>query len=284
MVILDNIEFSYLKGIPVLSGITAKLRAGIYLLAGENGAGKTTLLNILAGLDRPSGGTCTVGGFDPARDVPSGKGNVFMVKEHMDFPHKTIRGFARLHSRFYPRFSQEAFESNLEAFGLTGNEVMKDLSFGNRKKSQLAYALALGTDTLLLDEPTNGLDIESKETLKGLIALNLDMDRTLIVATHTISELENLYDGAIMISGGRLLMAASEEEVLDSLSFGPSRGYNPEALYSEQRLDRILSITPARKDEEPTKVDWRLLYSALHSPEAYKIMNHMTEETAQRSV
>lgn len=59
---------------------------------------------------------------------------------------------------------------NLAEFGLTGNERFRSLSLGNKRKSLIAYALALGTEILLLDEPANGLDIGSKQILRRMIA------------------------------------------------------------------------------------------------------------------
>ena len=75
-----------------------------------------------------------------------------------------------MHSRFYPTFSQETFEENLHDFRLTGHENFNQLSLGLRHKSLLAYVLALGVDVLLLDEPANGLDIDSKKTLRNMLA------------------------------------------------------------------------------------------------------------------
>ena len=190
----------------------------------------------------------------------------------MKFPGKTIRDFASMHSRFYPDFSQEAFMSNLMAFGLTGDEPMKSLSLGNRKKAQLSYALALGTEVLLLDESTNALDIQSKEILRRLLANNLDDRQTVIVATHTVTELDTLFDGAVMITRSRLLFAATEEAISARLAFRVGRVPDPEEIYSEIQIGRVLGITPVSEDEEPTRVDWRLLYSALHSPQRDSIL------------
>jgi ABC-2 type transport system ATP-binding protein len=273
MIELKDTGFSYSrKGAPALSGVTAIIPPGIHLLAGENGAGKTTLLHLIAGISRPTEGECLIDGRPAASDNPSEIRRAFLLEENMKFPGKTIRDFASMHSRFYPGFSQEAFMSNLMAFGLTGDEPMKSLSLGNRKKAQLSYALALGTEVLLLDEPTNALDIQSKEILRRLLANNLDDRQTVIVATHTVTELDTLFDGAVMITRSRLLFAATEEAISARLAFRVGRVPDPEEIYSEIQIGRVLGITPASEDEEPTRVDWRLLYSALHSPQRDRIL------------
>lgn len=272
MIELKDIEFSYRKkGKPALTAVTAVIEPGVHLLAGENGAGKTTLLHLIAGLSRPQHGEVLIDGKSPASDNPSDMGHTFLLEEGMMLPGKTIRGFAHLHSRFYPTFSAEAFTANLAAFGLSGDEPMKSLSLGNRKKAQLSYALALNVDILLLDEPTNALDIESKATLRRLIASNSSEHQTIIVSTHTVSELENLFDGAVMLTRSRLLFAGTEDAVSSQLSFRVTRAPEPGALYSETQPGRVLSISEA-SDCDETRVDWRLFYSALHSPQRAAII------------
>ena len=127
--------------------------------------------------------------------------------------------------------------------------------------------LALGVDVLLLDEPTNALDIQSKEILRKIIVSSLDDNQTILVSTHTVSELENLFDGAVMLTRSHLLFAGTEEAVTRRLAFEVTRMPDPDALYSEIQIGRVLSILPAIEDEETTRVDWRLLYSSLHSPQ-----------------
>lgn len=276
MIELKNIEFSYTeKGVPALVDISACMEPGIYLLAGENGAGKTTLLHIIAGVSRPSAGECLIDGVRSCSGRPSEMGRTFLHEENMYFPGRSIREFASRHSRFYPGFSEEQFMQNLSAFGLSGDEPLKSLSLGNRKKSQLAYVLALGVDVLLLDEPTNALDIESKETLRRLTVSSLRADQTVIVATHTVTEFENLFDGALMMHRSRLLYAGTSDMVTDRLEFRISRVPEDDALYTEIQPGRVLNILPAAGSFE-TRVDWRLLYSALHSAKSKQIINQLT--------
>lgn len=276
MIELKQIEFSYRKQVaPALTSINAVIGPGVHLLAGENGAGKTTLLHLIAGVATPQKGEVLIEGTSPTSGKPSDKGRTFLVEEGMSLPGKTIRVFSHLHSRFYPQFSAEAFTANLAAFGLSGDEVMKSQSLGNRKKAQLAYALALGVDVLLLDEPTNALDIESKATLKRLIASNITEGQTVIVSTHTVSELENLFEGALMLTRSRLVFAGTGDAVTSRLAFRVTRTPVAGALYSEIHPGRVLGIYPVDEDEE-TRVDWRLFYSALHSPARSDIAKALT--------
>lgn len=277
MIELKNIEFSYKKGAsPALSGVNAQIEPGIHLLAGENGAGKTTLLHVIAGLIRPDSGQCLINGVPATSDAPADRAHAFLLEENMYFPARSIREFASLHARFYPGFSQERFDLNLDAFGLCGDERLRDQSLGNRKKAQLAYVLALGTEVLLLDEPTNALDIEGRQTLRKMIASTIGYDQTIIVSTHTVADLENLYDGALMLTRSRLLFAGLGDAVTARLAFEVGRIAPPDALYNEIQAGRVLSITPV-VDGTSTRVDWRMLYSALHSPQRDIIANQLKQ-------
>ena len=278
MIELKNVTFTYRKAkTPALSDVSAKIGPGLYLLAGENGAGKTTLLHIMAGLSRPQRGTSMIDYYPSATTNPAEMGNVFLLEENMSFPGKTIRIFKNLHSRFYPDFSDEVFETNLKAFGQTGNEAMESLSLGNRKKAQLAYVLALGVNVLLLDEPTNALDIEGRDTLRRLIASDIRDGQTIVVSTHTVADLDRLFDGALIMHQSRLVFAGTEEEVAEKLVFEYSKENDPESLYSEQTAGRYLNVYPAEGREE-TRVDWKALYMALHSDKSQRIISQLQKQ------
>ena len=275
MIELENVTFTYRKSkIPALSDITAKVGSGLYLLAGENGAGKTTLLHVISGLAHPQYGFSKIDSHPSVTNNPAEMGDLFLLEDYMRFPGKTIREFKNLHSRFYPNFSEEKFDENLKAFGQTGNEPMNSHSLGNLKKAQLSYVLALGVKVLLLDEPTNALDIEGRETLRKLIAINTCENQTIIVSTHTVSDLENLFDGAMIMHQSKLLFVGSEEDVARKLAFEYSNQLDPDSLYSENIAGRYLNIYPSDGHEE-TRVDWKALYMALHSDKSQNIISQL---------
>lgn len=272
MLILDDIQYKYRMALtPALQGVSARIGTGIRLLVGENGAGKTTLLHVIAGLLRPDSGVCSRDGVDVRSGDIKDMGHIFFLAENMYFPAKSIRSFAKYHSPFYPNFSEEIFEDNLLAFNLTGNEKMRDMSLGNRKKAQLAYALALGVEVLLLDEPTNALDIQSKEKLRSMMASQVREDQTIIVSTHTISELETLFDGFIALSHGRLLLSADADDIAERLLFIKTSYPDPSALYFKPELGHFRSIFPADPGNT-SSIDWQLLYNALLSPAGEQIL------------
>ncbi len=277
MITLDNISYRYSHSrIDALESITAGIGAGIHLLLGENGAGKTTLLQLIAGLLTPTTGCCRFDGEDLSARRPTVQRRVFFLSDNMELPFGSIAEAVRIHSVFYPDFSADALRANLDDFGLTGDEKLKDLSLGTRHKALVAYALALGTEVLMLDEPANGLDIDSKKTLRHVIARSMTDQRTIIVSTHTVSDLEALYDGLIMLSRGRLLLCCQTWFIASRLSFVTSGTLVPRALYQEPDLGVFRAIVDGGSDE--SAVNFSLLYSAMMSDARGRILTALNNE------
>ena len=276
MIEFDKLDDSYPGGAVALKGVTALVGDGIHLLLGENGAGKTTLLHVMAGLLRPQSGKCLVDGVDVARRLPSTMASLFLVGENPDFGCHTINEFAERHAVFYPTFSREVLEASLVEFGLTGDEPMASLSLGGRKRSCIAYAVALRTSLLLLDEPANGLDIDGRKALQRVLAAHVGEGQTVVVSTHTVWDLKNLFDGVIVLAGARLLLARPVVDVTARMAFVNSWQPLPDAVYSENRGASYGSIIDAAIHGE-TDIDYQLLYSALHSNRAQEVLKMMND-------
>ena len=272
MINIENLSYNYYKGYKALDNINAQLGAGVHLLLGENGAGKTTLLHVIAGLLFAKEGRCEIDGNDISKRQPSDLSEVFFMPEDITFPAKCINDFAKLHSQFYPTFSEDHFRQNLEIFNLSGNESFSSLSLGNRKKANLAYVMALGTKVLLLDEPTNGLDINAKKELLKIMVGSLREDQTVIVSTHTVWDLKNLFESVMMLRRGNLLLSMSTEEIGNKLSFVASTSPNPNALYMEQDMNGFRSIEKNINGDE-TEINFALIYSALMSNAAQNVLD-----------
>lgn len=262
-----------------MSNVSACIGSGVHLLLGENGAGKTTLLHIMAGLLRPSSGECLLDGDNVARRMPSDMSRIFFLGENITFPADTVNEMARIHGCFYPTFDPEILRQNLSDFGFTGDESLKSLSLGNRKKSQIAYALSLRASVLLMDEPTNGLDITSRQTLQSMLVRCLDESQTLVISTHSILEMQNLYDGIMMISKGHLLLSMPTDEITRRLAFHTSPIPPVEYLYKETKMGLHQYICANTDNEEETALNFTLLYNALLSPGRDKIINLLNQQT-----
>lgn len=268
MIKLENLSFAYRKDVVTLKDVTTSFAPGIHLLLGENGAGKTTLLEVMAGLLRPQLGACLIDGIDVATRLPEVMREVFFLGDEVTFPAKNIEEMVRCHACFYPHFDDALLKANLRAFGIDERRDFMKMSLGMRRKAYLAYALSLGTGLLLLDEPANGLDIKSKQTLSNIMASSIDMNQTVIVSTHTVHDLENLFDGVALISDGRLLFNASMEHVASRLVFITSVQPLTGALYSEMRTGLYRAVMEASGEfaDADSKPDLTMLYNASFSP------------------
>lgn len=271
MIEINDLEYRYHhKGMTALAGISMTIGPGIHLLLGENGAGKTTMMKCIAGLLIPTSGYVAIGGENPATRVPSALNKVFYLGHDTDTFLRDIATMKNVHACFFPNFDEQALYENLRTFNIDSKQKLSNMSMGNRQKAMLAYALSLNTDVLLLDEPANGLDIESKDKLVRMIAGAVTPDKIIIVSTHTISDLLSLYDGVTVLQSGNLKLSALADDILDRLAFANSYSEIPGALFSEWNSGLFRSILPLELAEErgigEGNIDYRLLYSALHSP------------------
>lgn len=278
MLQLNNVSYSYRKDDRALDGISVAVPAGLHLLLGENGAGKTTLLHIIAGLRFPTAGECLVDGVDTSLRSPATLSKVFLLADDTLFPSSSINEMVSRSADFYPQFSSEVLRQSLDAFGMTGYEKLTHLSLGNRKKAQLAYALALQTDILLLDEPANGLDISSRQILLELLGRFIRPEQTVIISTHVVWDFMNLIEGVMVINRGRLLTAMNTWDITRRLGFITDRLPVDAALYSTQMQGLFHAIVPA-DPENPTDLDFLLLYSALHSPSRDRLLSIINSES-----
>lgn len=249
---------------PALTGVSALMGAGINLLLGPNGAGKTTLMKVMCGLLQPSAGQCLVDGADISARKPSALSEVFYLSDDCTLPLGSVSEMARRHAVFYPNFSMDLLKANLSAFGMTGDEQFKRMSLGNRKKANVAYALSLRTKVLLLDEPANGMDISSKKILARVIASSLREDQTMVVATHVVHDLQNLFDSVTVLRGGMVALSESVDELTSKYAFVVSEQLPSNAIYYERVLNGFHCILPNDGTME-SHIDYELLYGCLTS-------------------
>lgn len=271
MIELKNITFSYYRDTVAIDDVSAVVSPGIHLLLGENGAGKTTFLSLLAGLLIPQKGICEIDGENISLRQPSTLSRTFFLPTEIELPAKTINKFAKIHGKFYPNFSQESLRENLAEFGMTGDEDYASMSLGMRHKAIVAYSISLHTDLLLLDEPANGLDILSKKSLRSMLARNTDENQTVIVSTHTVSDLQELYDGLIVLSHGHLLVGRPTWEISERVACVSTPIPPVDKLFMEQSLGLFHSLI-INEEGLTTDLNYHLLYSALMSPQRDKVL------------
>lgn len=207
MIDISNVTFEYRKGKPVLKDFCLSFpQGGVYGLLGKNGTGKSTLLYLISGLLRPRHGEVRVDGMLSANRQPEMLREIFLVPEEYDLPSVSLKSYTRALKSFYPRFSDELLRKCIEVFDLEMDMQLGTLSMGQKKKVYMCVALATGTRVLLMDEPTNGLDILSKSQFRKVVVQGMEEDKTVLVSTHQVHDVERLLDHVTIINGNQVLM------------------------------------------------------------------------------
>ena len=207
MIDISNVTFEYRYGKPVLKDFSLSFpQGGVYGLLGKNGTGKSTLLYLISGLLRPRHGEVRVDGMLSANRQPEMLREIFLVPEEYDLPSVSLNSYTHALKSFYPRFSDELLRKCIEVFDLEMDMQLGTLSMGQKKKVYMCVALATGTRVLLMDEPTNGLDILSKSQFRKVVVQGMEEDKTVLVSTHQVHDVERLLDHVTIINGNQVLM------------------------------------------------------------------------------
>jgi len=269
MIELSDVHFSY-GAHAVLKGVNLRIEAGqICGLLGRNAEGKTTLLKLLAGLRFCRNGTVRVLGEDPAHRDPGLLERMFFVPEAFELPDITPQAYRDRYGAFYPRFSREQFDECLREFEVEPDQRLPRLSFGQRKKTLLSFALATNCPLLLLDEPTNALDIPSKGQLRRVITSAMTTERVIIISTHQVRDLEQVIDPIAILQGGHIVLHQSTDTIARRLACDVRLEVpGDDVLYSEPTVGGHAVVRPNTTGEE-SPINIELLFNAVTSrPEA----------------
>lgn len=192
-------------------------RGGIYGLLGSNGAGKSTIMNIMCGVLKPTEGEVFISGID-TREDPIG------AKQHIGFlPQKPpLYGDLRVEEYLThaadlrlmpPDKVKDAVEEVLERCGIVRfrKRLLKNLSGGYQQRVGIAQAIVHKPDLVVFDEPTNGLDPNQIIEIRHLIK-SIAEERTVILSTHILTEVQATCDHILMIEQGKLVFNGTVEE------------------------------------------------------------------------
>ena len=203
--------FQHRKGhlVHALRDVTFTVEPGEFVcIVGPSGHGKTTLLRVIAGLQRPSGGSVTAGGRvvdGPGADRP------MVFQQDTVFPWMHVRDNVEFGLRSNGTAKDERQRRSeywLKAVGLDtfADSWPKELSGGMRKRVALAAVLALGTDVILMDEPFGSLDYFTRRSLHELLLeLWAETRNTIFFVTHDLEEALILADRVLLIKNGELV-------------------------------------------------------------------------------
>ena len=263
MITIENLGFSYGENI-VLKDITMRLEDGrIYGLLGENGVGKTTLLTLLSGLKKPKTGKIELDGQHPFDRKPSLLSEIYYLSDEVAEANMTAMDYARNYGKFWTNFSLGKFVEIMGVLEIRPGQKMNQMSFGQLKKTHVAFALACNTKYLFMDEPTNGLDIPSKAQFRKALMKYTKEDSTVLISTHQVRDLENVIDPIIILDKQQVLLNASIHEISEKLFFDYSTETRPDALYCEMIPGANIQVL-LNTDGEDSKVNIEALFNTTH--------------------
>jgi ABC-2 type transport system ATP-binding protein len=235
----------------VLHGLDFDIPPGrIYGLVGHNGAGKTTTLNAILGLSSYEG-TVRVLGEDPFARRAKLMENVAFISDVASLPRfLRVRELFALLTNIHPNFSQEKARSFLEGTDVKMEQRIKNLSKGMIAQLHLAVVMAIDAKLLVLDEPTLGLDITyRKRFYRRLLEDYMTEERTLLITTHQVDEIEFMLSDIMFIRDGELILHMQMETVStkftqlvvsDPAQVEAARAFGP--IYAETRFGQTVMV------------------------------------------
>src|SRR6266498_4084476 len=244
----------YGKHVRAVDRLNLLVRRGeVYGFLGPNGAGKTTTLRMLLGLVHATSGTTLVLGRapgDPQSLIRVGA----MVEEPAFYPYLSGRDNLRVMARF-ASLPEDGVDAALDVVDLLGRggDRFKTYSQGMRQRLGVAAALLKDPDLLILDEPTNGLDPAGMADMRALIRRLDSGDRTVLLSSHLLGEVQQVCDRVGVISRGTLIA----EGTVDELRAGGSIVVRAEPLAEAARLARHLlgSVEAVTVDDGVLRLD-----------------------------
>lgn len=229
---LNNVSFHVPKG-------------SVFGFIGPNGAGKTTAIRMMATLLEPQEGFVSVGGFDCVNE-PSKVRKVlgFMPDDFGVYERVTVHEYLSFFASAYGLEWQERTASLGAVMELTNLNELHDrpvsgLSKGMRQRLSIARTLLHDPKVLILDEPANGLDPRARVEMRHLIEQLRDLDKTILLSSHILTELSDMVDSVAILEQGRLVTSGSLDEINRKLR--PDRVVKIRLLEYPEGYERVLT-------------------------------------------
>lgn len=226
MIKFENVSMAY-GATDVLHDISMEIKEGqLAVLIGPSGCGKTTSLQLINRLIDPTKGKISIGGVDikTTDPVTLRRGIGYVIQEIGLFPHMTIEQNIEIVPRLLKWPPEQRKKRTLELLELVGMDPDKylgrypsDLSGGQKQRIGLLRALAIEPPIILMDEPFGALDPITRDSLQDEIKkLQKKLKKTIVFVTHDMDEAIKIADVIILMKDGRIVQAASPEELLSN--------------------------------------------------------------------
>jgi ABC-2 type transport system ATP-binding protein len=171
--------------------------------------------------------------------------------------------YAVNYGQFWEKFDLSQFNEIMQVFENDTHQKMSRMSFGQLKKTYIAFALACNTKYLFMDEPTNGLDIPSKAQFRKAVTKYTREDSVILISTHQVRDLENIIDPVIILDRKEVLMNATIAEISQKLYFDYSNEMHPYTLYKELVPGGNIQVYLNQTGDD-SKVNLEALFNTAH--------------------
>lgn len=187
-------------------------------LVGENGAGKSTTIKLIMNASRRDGGTVSVLGTDSrSAAFNEVKEDIGVVLDEAYFPEVlNASDVGRIMANTYRNWEPDTYEGYLQRFGLPQDKAFKDFSRGMKMKLAIAVALSHQAKLLILDEATSGLDPMVRDEILDIFnEYTRQEDRSILLSSHIVSDLEKICDYIAFLHKGKLVLCEEKDRLLD---------------------------------------------------------------------
>lgn len=232
----------------VVRDLDFRVPAGqVTALLGLNGAGKTTTMRMIMGLLDPTRGHSKTLGVQSNRLRPEDHRRIgYMIEGHFLYSWMRVQDVARFQSAGHLSWDMSSFEAIVRHFGISAGQRVSQLSRGQRAGVSLAATIAASPELLVLDDPALGLDPVSRRALnETIVEFASKPDRTVLLSSHLIDDVERVADRVAVMIGGRLMVDCALPEFCErvtriALRFAAGESQNLVAKLSGESLPRLI--------------------------------------------
>lgn len=253
-----------------LNNLNLTLPGGCILgLIGENGAGKSTTIKLILDIIHKDSGSITILGRDNTENILLTKEEVGVVMDEIGLPEcLTVKQIGNVMAHTFRNWDASAYQALVQRMDLPEKKPFKDFSRGMKMKLAIAIALSHHCKLLLLDEATSGLDpVVRDDVVEILSDFTRDVNHSILISSHIVSDLEKLCDYIAFLHKGKLLLWEEKDVLLaeygvihctaeqlqsiplEAIKHKKESPYGVEALVLRSRVPSDLHISPISIEE-----------------------------------
>lgn len=204
IITIDNLTKKYKEALAI-DDLSLEIEKGkVVGLLGPNGSGKSTLLKLIVGLLKKDAGKILIDGKSPGIETKSMIS--YLPDSYYLYEKLTVRETIDMYGDFYKDFDKKQSDKLLDYLSIPRDKMTKDLSKGLRERLLISLNLSRDADIFIMDEPVDGVDPVAKQAVIDMIIEKMAKDKTFIITTHQIGDLENLFEDIVFLDKGKVLM------------------------------------------------------------------------------